>query len=426
MGHVLEELPRVQNGRFAVADLLEGRIAVASTVDARIQAIVNTALENGLARYEKRHPRARGELQGSVVVLANADAAILAESGGRRFYHDRDTRYFDFNRATDSLRQPGSAMKAVVYLAALEAGYGLDSWVSDEPLMLDMGDGQPPKVINNFDDEYYGEIPLRQALAESRNTVAVRLALEVGLSRVVKKARELGIHTPLAPNPSLALGGAEVRLVELANVYRAIASGLQAEPFVIDRVSDLDGRGLYVAPRATRSIRSPALQALQEGLRGSVRLPGGTAASLDRRDFPIAVLGKTGTTNECRDALFVGSTYGPAGITVAVRVGFDDNRPLGEKETGSRVALPIFREILLGIEKEHLAGKTPRFPREIEAGIDSYLAAIYGGGEGLQPPAVEALALEKQAAAEAAGYQLGSVVTLASAPSRNGGRLPEP
>jgi penicillin-binding protein 1A len=96
MGHVLEELPLLQNGRFAVADLLEGRIAVASTVDARIQAIVNRALEDGLAKYEKRHPKAKGEIQGSVVVLANADAAILAEAGGRQVYQQRSTQYSDY------------------------------------------------------------------------------------------------------------------------------------------------------------------------------------------------------------------------------------------------------------------------------------------------------------------------------------------
>ncbi len=144
MGHVLEELPRVDGGRFEIADLLAGRIAVSSTVDARVQAIVNQALENGLARYEKRHPKARGQLQGSVVVLSNADAAILAEAGGRQVYQQRDTQYSDFNRVTDSLRQPGSAMKAVVYLAALESGFALDTLVPDYPIELPMGEGLPP------------------------------------------------------------------------------------------------------------------------------------------------------------------------------------------------------------------------------------------------------------------------------------------
>jgi penicillin-binding protein 1A len=121
-------------------------------------------------------------------------------------------------------------------------------------------------------------------------------------------------------------------------------------------------------------LRSAALLSIQEGLRGVVRLPDGTAHRLASRDFPIPVMGKTGTTSNFRDALFVGSTYGPQGITVAVRIGFDDNRPLGQRETGGRTALPIFREIMLRVYKDQLVGKAPRFPREIEDGIDQYLA----------------------------------------------------
>jgi penicillin-binding protein 1A len=322
-------------------------------------------------------------------VLANPDAAILAEAGGRKTFKDRDNRYSDYNRVIDSLRQPGSAMKPVVYLAALEAGWSLDSPVYDEPIEVPMGDGETFKSIENYDLEYKGEMPLRQALAESRNTVAVFLAREVGMRRVIHTAHELGIKSPLEPNLATALGASEVRLLELAGAYRAIASGHLAEPHVIRRVGDMNGRSLYEAPRQTKSIESPALTALQEGLRGSVRLPGGTARVLDRRgEFPIAVMGKTGTSSEHRDALFVGSTYGAEGVTVAVRIGFDDNRPLGEQETGGKLALPIFRDILLRIHKEGLLGKPPRFPREIESNIDAYLAASEGQPLELGLPAV--------------------------------------
>jgi penicillin-binding protein 1A len=167
-----------------------------------------------------------------------------------------------------------------------------------------------------------------------------------------------------------------VRLLELADAYRAIASGVLAEPHVIERVTDVSGNLLYGAPQRGRQIDSDALRLIQEGLRGVVRLPDGTAHSLDSRDFPVPVMGKTGTTSDFRDALFVGSTYGASGITVAVRIGFDDNRPLGGSETGGRTALPIFREIMLRIYKDQLAGKAPHFPREIEDGIDKYLALL--------------------------------------------------
>ena len=195
---------------------------------------------------------------------------------------------------------------------------------------------------------------------------------------MIRTARDLGIRTPLQPYLTTALGASEVRLLELADAYRVMASGLLAEPHVIERVTDASGKVLYQAAKAARDIRATGLSPgqlslIQEGLRGVVRLPSGTAHSLDSRAFGIPVMGKTGTTSDFRDALFVGSTYGPQGITVAVRIGFDDNRELGANETGGRTALPIFREIVIRIYKDGLVGPAPRFPHEIEQGIDEYL-----------------------------------------------------
>ena len=372
--HVLSELPRHGGTRFGVEDLFQGRIVVRSTIDARVQEIVNEALEHGLAQYEKRHPKERGRIQGSVVVLGNADAAILAEAGGRRVYRDRGARYSDYNRVTASLRQPGSAMKPLVYLAAFESGLDLDTTVPDEPIEVPLGNDGGSKWIANYDNQFKGPMPMRQALAESRNTVAVWLTREIGVSNVIRTARQMGIRTPLQPYISTALGASEVRLLELADVYRAIASGVLAEPYIVGRVTDIDGEELYVAPRDARSVQSAGLRRIQEGLRGVVRIPGGTASVLNRRDFPVPVMGKTGTTSDFRDALFVGSTYGTSGITVAVRIGFDDNRPLGRSETGGRTALPVFREIMLRIYERQLVGPAPRFPYSIENGIDQYVA----------------------------------------------------
>ena len=115
------------------------------------------------------------------------------------------------------------------------------------------------------------------------------------------------------------------------------------------------------------------LALIQEGLRGVVRIPTGTAHALDSPAFQVAVMGKTGTTNDFRDALFVGSTYGPEGITAAVRIGFDDNRSLGPKETGARVALPVFREMISRTYQEKLVGPVPEFPTPMEQNISLYL-----------------------------------------------------
>jgi membrane carboxypeptidase/penicillin-binding protein len=395
VGHVLAELNELSGSRFRVEDLFQGRISVASTVDARVQAIVNEALENGLARYEKRHSRARGLIQGSVVVLRNADAAILAEAGGREVYENREARYSDYNRVTDSLRQPGSAWKPLVYLAAFRRGLDLDTVVPDDLFGLRRGGQRGVKWIRNYDDRFKGPIPIRQALAESRNAAAIWVACQVGLGEVARTAEEMGIRSRVRRFASMALGASEVRLLELADAYRAMASGIVADPHVIARVTDT-ARGvvLYEAQSPNGEIHTAGLRLIQEGLRGVVRLPGGTAHGLDGRDFPIAVMGKTGTTNGFRDALFVGSTYGPQGITVAVRIGFDDDRSLGNKETGGRAALPIFREVMLRVYQDELVGTAPKFPHRIERGIDASLATRF---RALQVASEEPASLEAAA-----------------------------
>jgi len=254
-------------------------------------------------------------------------------------------------------------------------GATLDHDVRDEPLSVPGGHGEQ-KWIHNYDDEFKGVIPVRQALAESRNAATTWIAGEVGIAVVLRTAQELGIKTPLGRYISTALGASEVRLVELANAYRAMASGIAAEPHGIQRVTDHAGATLFAADGDAHPLEldAVALEEIQEGLRGVVRLPGGTAHSLDSGDFPIPVMGKTGTSSGFRDALFVGSTYGMDGITVAVRVGYDDNRTLGNKETGARTALPIFREIMLEIYRRRLAGPVPRFPDAMEQRISAYVA----------------------------------------------------
>ncbi len=347
-----------------------------STVDHRIQHIVNAALESGLKVYEKRHPRSKGLIQGSVVVLRNSDSAILAETGGREVYKGRNNAYSDYNRATQSKRQPGSAMKPFVYLAAFRQGaLDLDTSVLDEPISVADANGRTIKWISNFDNQFEGMIPARQALAESRNAAAVWVTGQIGIDSVLKTAQDVGIRTKLQPYLTTALGASEVTLVELANAYRLMAGGMPGEPHVIDKIQPTRGGVVYSydGPCCLTNGNDFALSMIQEGLRGVVRLPSGTAHALDSHAFPIAVMGKTGTTSNYRDALFVGSTFGPNGITVAVRIGFDDNRSLGVKETGALAALPVFREIILKVYQEKLVGPAPRFPAEMEENIDAFL-----------------------------------------------------
>jgi penicillin-binding protein 1A len=373
--HVLEELTR-QHADLGVEDLLQGRLQVYATADARVQHIVDEALEHGLERYERRHPRARGLIQGAVVVLQNRDGRILAETGGRQVFNGRSTSYSDYNRVTRSLRQPGSAMKAIVYLAAFQhGGFTLETMVPDDPISVPNGTGRPPKWISNYDGRFKGLIPIRQALAESRNAVAMWITGQIGIDSVLRTSRSLGVRTPLQRYATTALGASEMNLLELANAYRTMASGLVAEPYLI-RAIRRDSGEMVATPRpgsSTIRVDAVALSLIQEGLRGVVRLPSGTAHALAARAFPIAVMGKTGTTNEFRDAIFVGSTYGPDGITAAVRIGFDDNRSLGSSETGGRLALPVFQELMAGVYRDKLVGTAPAFPAGMEARITAAL-----------------------------------------------------
>ena len=317
VGNVLEELKGIDGAvapGIGVNELMEGRIQVYSTIDERIQRLANAALENGLNVYEKRHPKSAGIIQGSVVVLRNRDSAILAEAGGRRRYKDRNTTYSDYNRVTQSLRQPGSAMKPIVYLAAFRQGaLDLDTPVPDEPISVATSGEQGPKWISNFDGEFKGIIPARQALAESRNAVAIWIVQQIGIDPVLRTAREVGIESLLHRYDTTALGASEVTLLELANAYRMMASGVHAEPYVIAKIEHGAGEIVYgrPAPCCVSKENELGLTMIQEGLRGVVRIPSGTAHALDASSFPIPVMGKTGTTNSYRDALFVGSTYGP-------------------------------------------------------------------------------------------------------------------
>jgi len=379
VGNVLDELKRLDAtpvSDIGINQLLQGHIQIYSTIDDRIQRLANAALENGLKLYERRHPQNMGLIQGSVVVLRNKDSAILAEAGGRRIYEGRNTTYSDYNRVTQSLRQPGSAMKPIVYLAAFRQGVlDLDTPVPDEPISVATSGDRPLKWISNFDNIFKGIIPARQALAESRNAVAIWIIQQIGIDSVLNTARDVGIRTVLRRYETTALGASEVTLLELANAYRMMASGINAEPYVIAKVENGKGDVIYSHRLLCCSINENGLELslIQEGLRGVVRIPSGTAHALDAPTFPIPVMGKTGTTNNYRDALFLGSTYGPDGITVAVRIGFDDNRSLGGKETGGRAALPVFREVMLNTYQANLVGPAPSFPADMENNIAAYL-----------------------------------------------------
>lgn len=388
VGDVFEE---IKKENFDIHKIFDGELQVSTTVNMGIQKITNQALENGLKEYEKRYPKSEGIIQGSAVILRNNDGAILAEVGGRKVFNSRQIAYSDFNRVKNSRRQPGSAFKPFVYLTAIKYGWTLESTIRDSPIAVPMGwkkvgnrrVRRPSKWIKNYDGKFKGFITLRQALTESRNAATIRLAKIVGMDDVIQTAHLAGIKTKLEPYITTAIGASDVNLLELASAYRSMASGIYAEPYIIVKITNRNGKVVFTKSNDTKllDVDQLVLEQIQEGLRGIVRIPNGTAHSLNntvqhrspQEDFPIPVMGKTGTTNDFRDALFVGSTYGIDGITVAVRIGFDDFSELGPKETGGRTALPVFKEIMLNIYNNNLTGPVPKFPEEIEKNIDNYL-----------------------------------------------------
>ncbi|MFN9623737.1 MAG: transglycosylase domain-containing protein [Cyanobacteriota bacterium] len=295
----------------------EGNFLIDTHLDPALQRLVEQLL-----RQKLEANRSLGVTQGAVVVLDQKSGGILAIAGGR------DYRPSQFNRASMALRQPGSAFKLVPYVVALERGRKPSDGISCAPLRWQ---GQ------FFDSGCGGRISLRQALAISSNTAALRLGREVGLEAVVRKARDLGITTPLQPVPGLVLGQSEVTLLQLTAAYLAVANdGLWHAPGTIRKLTDGEhcpaggednrcrgaGTASQATPSAPRRVMTPATaRAMQELLRGVVRGGTGTAAYVHP-----GTGGKTGTTNEGRDLVFVG--FDPARQWVmGIWMGNDDYAP---------------------------------------------------------------------------------------------------
>ena len=314
-----------------------------------------------------------------MVVLRNADAAILAEAGGRQVYKRTPTRYSDL-QPRHGLAAPaglGDGSRSS-YLAAFRAGPGPGHHGARR---AHRGAAWAPiggvKWIANYDNQFKGPIPVRQALAESRNAVAVWIAREIGIDKVIRTARELGIRTPLQPYISTALGASEVRLLELAGAYRAMACG---DPGGASRhrsraPTPPARRALRGAPdRARDQLHGPSsreLSLIQEGCAAWSACQKAPPTPSTAPDFPIPVMGKTGTTSDFRDALFVGSTSRAAGHHGGGPHRL--RRQPGAGSEGNRRRAPRCRSSarsMLRIYQARLAGPVPQFPREIEEGID--------------------------------------------------------
>ncbi len=277
-------------------------------------------------------------LEGALISIEPDSGHVLAMVGG---YEETN----QYNRAVQALRQPGSAFKPFIYTAALTAGKTPASVIYDRAVVIDGGDEETWKP-QNYTQKYYGATTLRTALARSRNMVTVRLMEQVGVEAVRELATRMGIETELDPYMSLALGSSEVRLLELTAAYGTFANGgLAVPPVFITRIvgpnQELVEENL---PRASRAV-SPELAYVMTSLMQGV-IQEGTGKRVRALGRPAA--GKTGTTNDFRDAWFLGFT---PGLVTGVWVGFDDGTALGRHESGGRVASPIWLAYMKGALK---------------------------------------------------------------------------
>lgn len=323
---VTELLPEFVGDRNA--DLI-----VETTIDAGLQRVAQQALRR-LLDGEGAELRA-GE--GAVVVL-DPMGGVKALIGGRSYSSS------PFDRALKAMRQPGSAFKPFVYLAALESGYRPDSVAYDGPTTIA---GWSPR---NYTGIYQGEISLREALAQSTNTVAARLAAEVGPWRVVRTARRLGIQSRLHDRPSIALGTAEVTLLELTGAYAPFANGGQGVlPYIITRVRSGDGKVIYQRRRSTTGqvVASPFVGGMNDMMHATMTRGTGKQAAIAGH----AAGGKTGTTQSFRDAWFVGHT---AHYVAGVWIGNDNGR-LMKKVTGGTLPAKLWHELMTYAHRD----KTP-------------------------------------------------------------------
>jgi len=314
-------------------------------------------------------------INGAIVVANPHSGKILAMVGG---YGESQ-----FNRATQAKRQPGSAFKPFVYLAAMENGFTPSTIVEDAPIELDQGPGLPKWSPQNYHDNYYGPTTLRVALEHSRNIVTVRLSVMLGIQKVIEIAKRFGISANPQPVLSTVLGAVETDLTDLTNAYAMLANGgRRVYPALIERIQDRTGKTIYKRDKRTcpdcniASILQlavntpPVLQDTREQvtdprsayqvvsmLEGVVERGTGTKA----KEIGKIVAGKTGTTNDSFDTWFIG--FSPD-LVCGVFAGFDTPATLGTKETGASVAVPIFTDFMKQALKDR-----PSVPFRVPQGI---------------------------------------------------------
>lgn len=334
---------------FSMDTVYTRGLNIYTTLDLTLQNSGQNSMINHLTQLEKRmtsagisnpHPEA------ALIAIDIRSGGILSMIGGRNYIKS------SFNRAVYARRQPGSAFKPFVYGCAIENGLTQQTSILDAPLSVSMPGRDNVWSVNNFSGTFSGEMTIRKALALSKNTPAIRLIQMLTPQAVVDFAYRLGISSRLEPNLSLALGTSEVTLIELCAAYGVFAnSGIWTEPYGIQKITDADGVLLYKANPLKKAVMSRINAAIVTDMLKAAILEGtGKKAGIIAKE----IAGKTGTTNDYKDALFIGFSRD---IVIGIWIGNDDATTLGNNETGARAALPVWIDYMT----EFLKGKPYQF-----------------------------------------------------------------
>jgi penicillin-binding protein 1A len=328
--YFIEHVRRYIQEKYGSDVLYKEGLEIYTTLNIPMQKAARDAVERGLQELDAREGYTSGRVQGALLCMEAKTGAIRAMVGGRDFGKS------EFNRATQSKRQPGSAFKPFIYTAAFDKGMTPVTKFVDAPIVYQDSAGN---VWNpqNFDGKFLGPTTLRYALAHSRNVITIKVLQDLGLDYAIAYAHNMGISSPLGRNLSLALGTSVVTLQEMVRAYGVLANqGRKVTPFFIKKIVDRTGHNFEESQIKVEQVIDPRIAFLSTYVMQDV-VEVGTGRRVKSIGRPVAA--KTGTTDDVRDAWFIG--YTPSLVT-GVWVGFDQERSLGKQEVGGRAAAPIW------------------------------------------------------------------------------------
>jgi penicillin-binding protein 1A len=336
--YYMQQVSNYVGTKYGQETLTTGGLTIYTFLDPPIQRSAMISIQRGLADLTPTGKK-EGKPQAAMVVMETGTGKVRAVVGGADFTASQ------FDRAIQARRQPGSAFKPIVYAAALEKGFRPDSLFMDEPLSLagaSRGRVWEPK---NFDNKYHGPTTLETGLIHSRNIVAIKLLQEVGINRVVRMTRDLGISSKIKPDLTLALGSSGISLLEMTGAYSAFANqGSFTPPLFIEKIIDRYGNVLEEnSPAKVRVMSEKTANDMDRMLQEVIRQGTGRQA----RGLKTTAAGKTGTTDNNMDAWFIGYTRD---FLAGVWVGHDTNISLGKYGSGGQAAAPIWLNFMKQVE----------------------------------------------------------------------------